>query len=121
MSSSNLTLASEAKYLKGVGPFRAELLAGRGIYTVEDLLYYTPFRYEDRTHFSAVRGLVPGQMATILVRVLTGGLTRTRGGTYIYDLSAADRLRRTNRRWAEASGRWALAGQCSGVRASGRS
>ncbi len=90
MSSSNLTLASEAKYLKGVGPFRAELLAGRGIYTVEDLLYYTPFRYEDRTHFSAVRELVPGQMATILVRVLTGGLTRTRGGTYIYDLSAAD-------------------------------
>ncbi len=90
MPSSNLTLATEVKYLKGVGPFRAELLAGRGIYTVEDLLYYTPFRYEDRTHFSAVRDLVPGQMATILVRVLTGGLMRTRNGTYIYDLSAVD-------------------------------
>lgn len=86
----SLTLATEVKYLKGVGPHRAELLAGRGIYTIEDLLYYTPFRYEDRTRFSAVRDLVPGQMATILVRVLTGGLMRTRSGVYIYDLSAAD-------------------------------
>ena len=90
MATSNLTPASEVKYLKGVGPARAELLAARGIRTVEDLLYYTPFRYEDRTHITRIRDLVPGQTTTVLAQVLTCGLTRTRKGAYIYDLAARD-------------------------------
>src|SRR5439155_500975 len=90
MPASKLTLASEVKYLKGVGPARAELLASRGIQTVEDLLYYTPFRYEDRTRISRVLDLLPGQTATVLSKVLTCGLTKTRGGMYIYDLAAVD-------------------------------
>ena len=90
MPTSKLTLSSEVKYLKGVGPMRAELLAARGIRTVEDLLYYTPFRYEDRTRVTAVRDLVAGQMATVFAEVLTCGLMRTRGGKFIYDLAARD-------------------------------
>src|SRR5690242_629739 len=90
MPNPHLKLTSEVKYLKGVGPTRAELLEARGIHTVEDLLYYTPFRYEDRTALTAVGELVPGQTATILVKVLTCGLTRTRKGKYIYDLAAID-------------------------------
>jgi len=90
MAISNLTPASEVKYLKGVGPARAELLAARGIRTVEDLLYYTPFRYEDRTQITRIRDLVPGQTTTVLAKVLTCGLTRTRKGVYIYDLAARD-------------------------------
>lgn len=38
------------QFLKGVGEGRAALLAAAGIKTVEDLLYYFPFRYEDRRH-----------------------------------------------------------------------
>jgi ATP-dependent DNA helicase RecG len=90
MATPNLTLASEVKYLKGVGPARAEILAARGIRTVEDLLYYTPFRYEDRTHITRIRDLVPGQTTTVLAQVLTCGLMRTRKGVYIYDLAAKD-------------------------------
>lgn len=90
MPTSRLTLASEVKYLKGVGPARAELLASRGIHTVEDLLYYTPFRYEDRTRITRIRDLIPGQTTTVLAKVLTCGLTRTRKGLYIYDLAAVD-------------------------------
>ena len=86
----HLTLATEVEYLKGVGPARATMLAGRAIQTVEDLLYYTPFRYEDRTRLTAVRDLVPGQVTTVLVEILTAGLTRTRRGTYLFDLSARD-------------------------------
>ena len=41
-------LQTEAKLLKGVGPRAAETLAVKGIHTLEDLLYYLPFRYEDR-------------------------------------------------------------------------
>jgi len=90
MPISKLTLTTEVVYLKGVGPARAEILASHAIHTVEDLLYYTPFRYEDRTRLTPIRDLVPGQTATILARVLTGGLMRTRSGVYLYDLSAAD-------------------------------
>jgi len=93
MPAPKLTLSSDVKYLKGVGPARAEILAERGIRSVEDLLYYTPFRYEDRTRLTRVRDLMPGQMATVLVRVLTGGLMRTRRGLYIYDLSVVDASR----------------------------
>src|SRR5574337_1118092 len=78
MATPKLSLTSEVKYLKGVGPARAQILATRGIRTVEDLLYYTPFRYEDRTRLTRIRDLVPGQTTTVLVRVLTCGLTRTR-------------------------------------------
>ena len=90
MPTPKLTLTTEVMYLKGVGPARAGILASHAIHTVEDLLYYTPFRYEDRTRITPIRELVAGQTTTILGRVLTGGLTRTRGGMYIYDLSAAD-------------------------------
>ncbi len=90
MPAQKLTLTSELKNLAGVGPARAELLATRGLRTVEDLLYYAPFRYEDRTRLTAVRDLMPGQTATLLVKVLTAGLVRTRRGLYIYDLAAVD-------------------------------
>jgi len=90
MPNSNVNLASDVKFLKGVGPARAELFAARGISTVKDLLYYAPYRYEDRTRITRIRDLVPGQLTTVLVRVLTCGLMRTRKGLYIYDLGAMD-------------------------------
>lgn len=90
MALPKLSLHSEVKYLKGVGPARAETLASRSIRTVEDLLYYTPFRYEDRKLLARVRDLLPGQTATVLVKVISCGLMRTRKGAYLYDLAAAD-------------------------------
>jgi ATP-dependent DNA helicase RecG len=102
MATSHLTLASEVKYLKGVGPARAEILEERGIHTVEDLLYYAPFRYEDRRQLTRIRDLVPGQTATILAQVLTSGLMRTRRGVYIYDLAATDSTRMIRCKWFNA-------------------
>ena len=102
MATATLTLASDVKYLKGVGPARAEILAARGIRTVEDLLYYTPFRYEDRTHITLIRDLVPGQTTTVLAQVLTCGLMRTRKGTYIYDLAARDASGMIRCKWFNA-------------------
>jgi ATP-dependent DNA helicase RecG len=90
MPAATLTLETDVKFVKGVGPARAEILASRSIRTVEDLLYYTPFRYEDRQRLARVRELMPGQTTTVFVKVLSCGLARTRSGKYIYDLSAAD-------------------------------
>ena len=45
-------LLTSIEYLKGVGPKRAELLKSElGIRTFNDLLYYFPFRYVDKTKF----------------------------------------------------------------------
>jgi ATP-dependent DNA helicase RecG len=38
------------QFVKGVGKGRAEALAAAGIETVRDLLWFFPFRYEDRRH-----------------------------------------------------------------------
>jgi len=102
MVNPKLNPVSEVKYLKGVGPVRAELFASRGIRTVEDLLYYTPFRYEDRTRLTRIRDLVPGQTTTVFARVLTCGLMRTRRGVYIYDLAATDSSGMLRCKWFNA-------------------
>ncbi len=90
MTHPELTLSSEVKNVTGVGSARAKMFASRSIRTVEDLLYYAPFRYEDRCQMISVHDLRPGQTATIFVKVLSCGLVRTRRGKFIYDLSAGD-------------------------------
>jgi len=67
-----MSLSTEVRMIKGVGPQRAELLAQRGIYTLEDLLGYVPFRYEDRIHFSKVKDIQPNGVYTIRARVMSG-------------------------------------------------
>ena len=77
--------------IKGVGPQRAELLAQRGIHTLEDLLGYLPFRYEDRIHFSKVKDIQPNGVYTIRARVLSGQAVRgMRGRDAIYHLLVQD-------------------------------
>jgi ATP-dependent DNA helicase RecG len=74
-----LKTTTELRYLKGVGPRRAESLRRLGLETVEDLLYVLPFRYEDRTAFSSIDDLAAGGPETTLdVRVATRRLIRTR-------------------------------------------
>ena len=53
-------LQQEIKFLSGVGPKRAELLNKElGIYTFEDLLYYFPYKYIDRSKFYKINELNP--------------------------------------------------------------
>src|SRR6266404_3402291 len=83
----SLSLTTEVRMIKGVGPHRAELLAKRGIYTVNDLLHYLPFRYEDRIHFSNIKDIKPDGVYTIRARVMSGQAVRTmRGRDAIYQL-----------------------------------
>jgi ATP-dependent DNA helicase RecG len=71
-----LTLTTEVRMLKGVGPQRAELLAKRGLYTLEDLLTYLPFRYEDRIHFTDIKNIQPNGIYTVRATVLRGQAIR---------------------------------------------
>ena len=69
---------TSVQYVKGIGPRLAEILAGKGIHTVDDLLHYLPFRYEDRLNPRGIAELRPGEMATVIAEVRTSGLFRTR-------------------------------------------
>src|SRR6266576_820681 len=90
--SMTMNLGTEVRMIKGVGPQRAELLAQRGIHTLEDLLGYLPFRYEDRIHFSKVKDIQPNGTYTIRARVMSGQAIRgMRGGRdAIYHLLVQD-------------------------------
>jgi len=87
-----MNLSTEVRMIKGVGPQRAELLAQRGIHTLEDLLGYLPFRYEDRIRFSKVKDIQPNGVYTIRARVMSGQAIRSmRGGRdAIYHLLVQD-------------------------------
>ena len=84
-------LQTDVRMIKGVGPQRAELLAKRGIHTLEDLLGYLPFRYENRIHFSQIKDVRPNGIFTLRVRVASGQAVRSmRGRDAIYHLLVQD-------------------------------
>jgi ATP-dependent DNA helicase RecG len=86
-----VSLDTEVRMIKGVGPQRAELLAKRGIYTLDDLLNYLPFRYEDRLHFSKIKDVQPNNIYTIRARVMSGQAVRGMyGRNAIYHLLVQD-------------------------------
>jgi len=62
-------LSTPLTYVKGVGPARAAILETKGLLTVEDLLSYVPFRYEDRSNMKTIARLAPGEMATVVAEV----------------------------------------------------
>ena len=74
------------KFVRGVGPRVAEMLAFKGIETAEDLLYHLPFRYEDRQNPRSLDELVPGEVASVIGEVRGATLLRTRRGP-IYEIT----------------------------------
>jgi ATP-dependent DNA helicase RecG len=74
----SLDLATPLQFVKGIGPARAQMLTAKGLETVSDLLYYAPFRYEDRRNVKAIRELAPGEKAAVLARVGSAKLSTFR-------------------------------------------
>src|SRR6266550_2974849 len=73
-----LELTTPVQYVKGIGPRLAEMLAAKGLHTVDELLHYLPFRYEDRLNPKGISELKAGEMASVIAEVRTSGLFRTR-------------------------------------------
>ena len=69
---------TDIRFAKGVGPRRALLLEKLGIRTIEDALWFLPWRYEDRSRIVSISQLVPGEKATIAGTIHQAGLRRTR-------------------------------------------
>ncbi len=70
-------LDSQLQFVKGVGPRIAASLKAKGILSVDDLLHYLPFRYEDRANPVPLSSLVAGQMASVVGEVRGSVLLKT--------------------------------------------
>jgi len=86
------SLDISVRYLKGIGPQKAKSLNKLEIKTVEDLLYYFPRRYEDRTHFLAIKDLKEGEIQTIKAQVLAKGVKESwkKRGFKIIEIAVGD-------------------------------
>ena len=78
------------RYLKGVGPKRAEIFKNLGIENISDLFYYLPRRYEDRSLLANIIDLKVGDERAIKGRVLKCAAFRARTGTTIVDMTIED-------------------------------
>jgi len=65
------------QFVRGVGSKRAVLLERLGIRTVEDALWYLPWRYEDRSVVTPIARLSPGADSTICGTILAFTVKRT--------------------------------------------
>jgi len=84
-------LETPITYLKGVGPQRARFLHAKGVSTVEDLLYYMPFRYEDRSNVKRIADLAPGETATVVSTITAAELFRSRRGRWrLFEVRSKD-------------------------------
>lgn len=82
-------LSRSLEFVKGIGPRLAERLKKKGLASVEDLLYYLPIRYEDRTRIKRIRELAPGMTETVIAEVLAAGEVRY-GRRRVYEIAVGD-------------------------------
>lgn len=85
-----MDLSTPLQYVKGIGPFRAELLASKGLLTVEDLLHYAPFRYEDRRNVKRISKLAPGEKAVVVATITSAQLSGFRRGPRVLEVTFED-------------------------------
>lgn len=65
----NTVLSNSCESLAGVGPTLAAKLTKCGIFTLQDLLFHLPYRYQDRTRITAIQDLRPNDWCVISGRV----------------------------------------------------
>jgi ATP-dependent DNA helicase RecG len=65
------TLETEVQYVKGVGTKLAQVLSKLNIYTLGDLLFHLPRRYEDRRQFRKIAHARPGDAVTVSGKLVT--------------------------------------------------
>lgn len=66
-----VNLKDSIKNLKGVGPKREELFHKLGIYSVEDLLFFYPRKYEDSSKIVKISGAKIGEKNTFKVKIIS--------------------------------------------------
>lgn len=91
MQEKNNLLNTPVRYFKGVGPKKAEELSAIGLNTAEDILHYLPSRYEDRSSFTSIKDVKPGESCTIRGEIITLSARRTRAGAPVFQIALTDK------------------------------
>jgi ATP-dependent DNA helicase RecG len=76
-------LGSDLRDLRGVGPRLESSLQQLGVYTVQDLLFHLPFRYEDRTRIYPIGSLYHGARVLVEGEVEHSAIVRGRRATLV--------------------------------------
>lgn len=85
-----LELQKSIQFVKGIGPYKAALLAKLGIFTVQDIVEYYPRRYEDRSQIRKISQLENAELQTITGRIVGSEELKPRRGLVITKLAVAD-------------------------------
>ncbi|HHT9118266.1 MAG TPA: ATP-dependent DNA helicase RecG [Candidatus Hypogeohydataceae bacterium YC38] len=78
------------QYLKGVGPWRAQVLGRMGLFTIQDLLYHFPRDYQDRSSIKAIAEVELDTSATIKGKILSVRLRPTWKGRSVLEVLVGD-------------------------------
>lgn len=95
----DLTLSTPVQYVPRVGPRMAGGLKKLGIETVEDLIFYPPFRYDDFSLVSEIGKVRPGETVTIKGTIEKIKNFYTKSGKKIQEATVADATGRITVIW----------------------
>jgi len=85
--------------VKGIGERRAALLAKLGIETVRDLIYHFPRSHQDRTRTTPISELRVGEMATVMVEVVSTEIRHLRRRLSLAFVRVKDETGTANATW----------------------
>lgn len=84
-------LSESVQVLKGIGAYKAKLLAKLNIYTIEDVLYYFPREYKDKSFLVKIDAIKPGSVCNFIGTVSSKPIeTRSKKGLLITKYSIHD-------------------------------
>lgn len=87
---SRYNLETDIQYVRGIGPDAARKLHKLGIYTLGDLLFYIPRRYEDRSNFLPINKVSPGQIVSLKGKLISLDSRQVHGKTLIIRAAISD-------------------------------
>lgn len=62
-------LSQEVRYIRGVGPNLAQYLNKKGVFTVEDIIFFVPKMYENRGNIKKISELEEGEKAVVIGKI----------------------------------------------------
>lgn len=104
-SQTPVALNANLTVLQGVGPKNASSLEKMGMFTLADMLYYFPRRYDDYSQLQPIRSLMYGQVVTVIGQIQSVINRPVRGGkmqiveVIISDGTGALRINWFNQPW----------------------
>ena len=112
----NLNIEDQIRYIKGVGTRISDILAKRGVTTVEDLIFYFPRKYEDRRNVQTISSIRHNGKYVVLGTVLSNRQINSRKGKIIYKVTISDDTGSLDLVWFRANKRYIKSTYRKGVK-----